>query len=154
MKKLFTLCLIHQDQKILLGLKKRGFGAGYWNGFGGKIKEGESLEDATEREVEEEISVQVDNFEKVGILDFEFQGDSQILQVHIFKTANFSGAPEESEEMRPQWFDVSEIPFEKMWPDDKYWLPLLLAGKKFRGKFLFGEGHKILGQELGEVDKI
>ena len=85
MKKLFTLCLIHQDQKILLGLKKRGFGAGYWNGFGGKIKEGESLEDATEREVEEEISVNVDNFEKVGLLDFEFQGDSQILQVHIFK---------------------------------------------------------------------
>ena len=31
------------DKQILLGLKKRGFGEGKWNGFGGKVQPGESI---------------------------------------------------------------------------------------------------------------
>jgi 8-oxo-dGTP diphosphatase / 2-hydroxy-dATP diphosphatase len=30
------------DKAVLLGMKKRGFGAGKYNGFGGKIEENES----------------------------------------------------------------------------------------------------------------
>lgn len=26
-----------------------------------------------------------------------------------------------SEEMKPQWFRKDEIPFDTMWPDDRYW---------------------------------
>ncbi|MEK7607017.1 MAG: DNA mismatch repair protein MutT, partial [Patescibacteria group bacterium] len=39
-RKLLTLCFIHQSPRILLGMKKRGFGAGRWNGFGGKVEAG------------------------------------------------------------------------------------------------------------------
>ena len=38
LKKLFTLVLIRDSDRILLGLKKRGFGKGRWNGFGGKVE--------------------------------------------------------------------------------------------------------------------
>mgnify|MGYP001560708223 FL=1 len=38
-----TLCIIHQHSKILLGMKKRGFGAGRWNGFGGKLLSGKKF---------------------------------------------------------------------------------------------------------------
>lgn len=56
--------------------------------------------------------------------------------------------------MRPEWFDADAIPFETMWPDDKYWFPLLLRGQKFSGYFLF-EGHdKILKYTLDEVDSL
>ena len=55
-KKVLTLCLILKDGKMLLGMKKRGFGMGNWNGFGGKVQEGETIEDATKRELLEEIS--------------------------------------------------------------------------------------------------
>ena len=155
-KKITTLCVIHEDNKILLGMKKRGFGVGRWNGFGGKLAEGETIEDAAKREMMEEANIEVKDLEKVGIIDFEFQGNPEILQVHIFKANSFLGKPTESEEMRPQWFDISEIPFKEMWPDDKYWMPLFLSGKKFKGKFLFGteKDNNILQKELIEVQEI
>ncbi len=154
MRKLLTLCIIHQHPKILLGLKKRGFGIGRWNGFGGKVFSSETIENAAKRELQEEAGVEINHLDKVGIIEFEFKGNSEILEVHIFKSDNFSGEPIESEEMKPQWFHIDEIPFDKMWPDDKYWLPLLLKGKKFKGKFLFGKSDVILERELIEVEEI
>jgi len=150
MKKLLTLCIIHQHPKVLLGMKKRGFGAGRWNGFGGKVSSAETIEDAAKREVKEEAGIQVKNLNKVGIIEFEFQDNPEILEVHIFKSNNFSGEPIESEEMKPQWFHIDEIPFTSMWPDDKYWFPLFLQDKKFRGKFLFDDSDKILSMNLEE----
>jgi 8-oxo-dGTP pyrophosphatase MutT (NUDIX family) len=41
--------LDHNDQKILLGLKKRGFGEGKWNGFGGKVHVNETIRQAAVR---------------------------------------------------------------------------------------------------------
>ena len=48
--KVTTLVVVHDDEKILLGYKKRGFGAGRWNGFGGKLNDGETLEQAAHRD--------------------------------------------------------------------------------------------------------
>jgi len=153
-KKLLTLCIIYQHPQILLGMKKKGFGAGRWNGFGGKVELDEKIEDAAKRELYEEAGITAENFDKVGIIDFEFQGNPEILQVHIFKANNFLGDPTESDEMKPQWFNVNEIPFNDMWPDDIHWMPLLLNGKKFTGKFLFGQKDIILRKDLLEVNEI
>jgi 8-oxo-dGTP diphosphatase/2-hydroxy-dATP diphosphatase len=153
-KLLTTLCIVHQHPRILLGMKKRGFGMGRWNGFGGKIKDGESIEDATKREMQEESGVEVENLNKIGIMEFEFKGNPEIIEVHVFKSNTFRGNLVESEEMKPQWFHIDEIPFKEMWPDDKYWMPLLLSEKKFRGKFLFGKSDVILEKKLIEVQEI
>lgn len=160
MKKLLTLCIIHQHPKILLGMKKRGFGAGRWNGFGGKVEDGETIEMAAMRELKEEAGLEALEIVKKGIIDFEFENDPKILEVHIFHITKFRGTPEETEEMKPQWFYVSEIPFEQMWSDDVHWIPLLLAGKKFKGKFLFDRpsdaeySAKIISKDLSEVEEI
>lgn len=153
MKKTLTLCVIYKHPKVLLGMKKRGFGKGRWNGFGGKIEKGETIEEATKREIFEEAGIVVGNMEKVGLIDFEFKGNPEILEVHIFRANEFSGEPTESEEMKPQWFHIDDIPFEEMWPDDKLWMPLFLAGKKFSGKILFGEANNILESKLEEMNK-
>jgi 8-oxo-dGTP diphosphatase/2-hydroxy-dATP diphosphatase len=154
MKKLLTLCIIYQHPRILLGMKKRGFGAGRWNGFGGKVEATETIEGAAKRELLEEAGIKAENLDKVGIIDFEFKGNPEILQVHIFRADSFSGEPKESEEMKPQWFNIDKIPFKEMWPDDVHWMPLFLSGKKFKGKFLFGESDIILEQEFSEVKEI
>ncbi|MCX6765359.1 MAG: hypothetical protein NT136_00065 [Candidatus Moranbacteria bacterium] len=71
----------------------------------------------------------------------------------MFRISRFEGKPIETEEMKPQWFSIDAIPYEHMWPDDPYWLPLLLSGKNFQGNFKFGRENKILKQAVREVDK-
>jgi len=156
MAKQLTLCIIHNGDKVLLGMKKRGFGAGRWNGFGGKVDPGEAVEQAARREIKEEAGIEVKDMDKVGVINFEFQGKPGILEVNIFRSTDFIGEPVESEEMKPQWFDIDNIPFAEMWPDDMHRFPLFLAGKKFTGRFLFGEGegNTILEQELKEVEEL
>ena len=154
MKKLLTLCIIYQYPKVLLGMKKRGFGAGRWNGFGGKVSSAETIEEAARRELKEEAQIEIDKLDRVGVVEFEFRGNPEILEVHIFRSENFSGEPMETEEMKPQWFHVNDIPFQDMWPDDKYWMPLFLNGKKFKGRFLFGGTDTIIEQELIEVEEL
>jgi 8-oxo-dGTP diphosphatase/2-hydroxy-dATP diphosphatase len=153
MRKVMTLCLVHEHPKILLGLKKKGFGEGKWNGFGGKVEENETVEEAAAREFFEETGLTADNVEKFGFLELINEAD-YIVEMHLFKVNGYSGELVESDEMKPQWFHVDDIPFDEMWSDDKHWLPLLLDGKKFRGKFIFGEQGKILEHFLEEVEEI
>lgn len=148
-KKIQTLCVFHDEKnnRVLLGMKKRGFGANRWNGFGGKVEGNETVEEAAKRECQEEIGVDMQKMDTIGILDFEFP-DGKILEVHLFKVSEFSGEPHESEEMKPQWFSVQDIPYNHMWPDDIYWLPHMLKGKKIHGTFVFGNGDVIKNYTL------
>ena len=153
MKKILTLCLAARDGQILLGMKKRGFGMGRWNGFGGKVEPGETIIDAAKREMFEESGVAIVEMEQVGIHEFEFDSKrGEILEVHVFRVDTFSNEPEESEEMKPKWFRFNDLPYDQMWWDDKIWLPKLIAGKKFAGNFVFGDDEKtIISQEFKET---
>jgi 8-oxo-dGTP pyrophosphatase MutT (NUDIX family) len=150
-----TLCLLIKENKILLAMKKRGFGAGRWNGAGGKVENGEKIIDAAIRETKEEIGVEVKNPEKVGLFHFKFSEKEEWNQdVSLFVARDWVGEPEESEEMMPKWFSINEIPYESMWPDDMYWMPHILKGEKVEADFLFGPGDKILSHNLKVVDKL
>ncbi|MDO8560251.1 MAG: 8-oxo-dGTP diphosphatase [bacterium] len=152
MKKQYTLCLIQQGDDVLLGFKKRGFGQGRWNGFGGKVEEGETVDAAAVREVNEEVGLRVAKLDLRGILAFLFEGKKDSLEVHIFRAVEWNGIPAETAEMRPQWFANHAIPYDRMWPDDRHWLPLFLAGKRFRGTFHFdADGNVVQRMDLREV---
>lgn len=150
-----TLCLLKKDNKILLAMKKRGFGTGKYNGVGGKLEKGETPEAAMIRETKEEINVVPTKYEKVGYIEFdEFYGDSKIkLGFHLYLVFDWEGVPTESEEMKPQWFDIDNIPYDNMFPDDKYWLPLILNGKKIKAYFEFDENWNVLSKKIEDLDK-
>jgi ADP-ribose pyrophosphatase YjhB (NUDIX family) len=154
MIKLMTLGLIVQDNSILLGMKKRSLGKGNWNGFGGKVEAGETIENAMKREFFEECGVKVNASEQIGVLNFHTQGTDEILQVHIFKVKEYLGNPVETDEMTPKWFKLSEIPFTQMWADDAHWMPLFLKEQKFTGDFYFDEKFKIINFDIKKVNEI
>jgi 8-oxo-dGTP diphosphatase/2-hydroxy-dATP diphosphatase len=148
MPKQMTLCIIYDNSNILLGMKKRGFGEGRWNGFGGKVQEGESIQDAALRELNEEISITPIDLKNRGKILFEFQETGKQLEVHLFSAKEYSGEPIESEEMLPKVFNIKDIPYDEMWDDDKYWLPILLEGHNIDGYFLFDSNDKVIKKEI------
>lgn len=139
-----TLCLLidKKENRILLGMKKRGFGSGKFNGFGGKVEQGERIVDAASRELFEESGVKVlsSALIKSAELSFRFPHKPEWDQVvHVFTATSWEGLPVESDEMLPEWFALDKIPFHLMWDDDKHWLPFVLRDKFVRGRFSFDE---------------
>jgi mutator protein MutT len=130
-------------------MKKRGHGVDKWNGAGGKLEAGETPLQAAVRETEEEVSVTPLNLELIGEIHFIDLPDVDHY-CHIFVTTEWEGEPVETEEMRPQWFTLENIPYDSMWPDDKLWLPILLAGKKFKGDITV-DNNVVTKQTIAEV---
>jgi ADP-ribose pyrophosphatase YjhB (NUDIX family) len=152
-----TLCYVFDktnpnDIKVLLGMKKRGFGEGQINGYGGKQESGESFEECAIREVYDEAKIKVWNLEKVAELDFKFTnappGKDWDQIVHVYFTNNWSGNPRETDEMTPLWYSkkellkVEEKDYKNFWPNDRHWLPEVLKEKKIYGWIVFGKDNK------------
>jgi 8-oxo-dGTP diphosphatase/2-hydroxy-dATP diphosphatase len=139
--RLVSLLFIVDGDKVLLGKKKVRFGAGYWNGFGGGVEEGESIVESASRETKEEcgLTVSPEDMTKVAHIQFNFEEKPDYNHdVHVFITNKFSGEPIETEEMLPQWHNLSELPLGQMWPSDPYWVPLVLQqDKKIVAECLF-----------------
>jgi len=131
-----TLCFIMCDGQILLIRKKRGLGAGKINGPGGRIEKNETARASAIRETQEEIGVTPTGVEQVGELFFEFL-DGYKLHVAVFAASGLEGELRETPEAKPFWAKLDRIPYDGMWQDDPYWLPLLLARRAFRGFFVF-----------------
>lgn len=57
-------------------------------------------------------------------------------------------------EIKPQWFNENEIPFDRMWNDDIHWLPLVLENKFLKAYFLFKDDEvTIVSQRIEILDK-
>lgn len=143
---LATLMFIVKDGQILLIEKKRGLGAGKINGPGGKIDPGETPLQTVIRETQEELLITPHSPRKLGELRFSMSDCPDIL-CHVYRSDDYTGTPTETDEAVPVWTPVGEIPYNKMWEDDRHWLPLLLEEKTFLGSFVF-QGERMLWKEL------
>ncbi len=129
--------MIH-DNKVLLIHKKRGLGAGKINGPGGRIEPGETPMEGAIREVEEELCITPQDVSFCGKLSFQFV-DGLSLHCTVFRAEDFKGTPQETDEAIPLWVSLENIPYDKMWQDDQYWMPLMFERKLFEGQFLFDD---------------
>lgn len=155
MKKVTTLSIIEDGDKVLLAMKKRGHGEGWWNGYGGKVEQGESIEDAMVRELYEESGLTARSYRKRAIIEFVSAGSDNVLEMHVFEVTEYSGELVETEEMMPKWFSKQEIPFEQMWPSDREWLNMYFQGKNLIGNALYDDvSRAFLRYEFKEVDTV
>jgi mutator protein MutT len=147
-----TLVFIMEGDSVLLAMKKRGFGEGKWNGVGGKFEPGETVAEAMVRECQEEIYVTPINFTKMAEINFteNHDGKQSTMLVHVFTCTEWTGEPKESEEMRPRWYKLKEIPYKDMWADDEHWLEQVLSGIKLKASFTLDADDKITSKEVAE----
>lgn len=146
-----TLLFIIRQGRILLIHKKRGLGAGKINGPGGRLDPGETPVEAAIREVEEEVCVTPQNVRPAGELLFQFC-DGYSLHGYVFTATDYTGTLAETDEARPEWFPLDSIPYKRMWPDDEFWMPLMLKNIWFRGVFIF-DNDDMLDMKLVQDEK-
>lgn len=164
----YTLVVVTEctstSQRILLGLKLRGFGEGFYNGFGGKLDSNdEDIVRGALRELMEETNIDIqskDLLQHVGELRFSFEDETEgDMLIHLFHLHNYFTEHPSSDctvvrgcdEITPMWFNTwQDIPFHQMFADDSIWLPLVLDAamsdrrdkKKFKmeGCFHYAKG--------------
>jgi 8-oxo-dGTP diphosphatase len=144
-----TLLFVIRDDQMLLIHKKRGLGAGKINGPGGRLDAGESPLQGAIREIQEELNVTPTGVQPCGELAFQFANGFSIL-VHILTAKGCEGEPQETDEATPLWVPLTQIPYDRMWADDRIWFPLMLAGKPFQGRLLF-DGETLLGHQVAMI---
>ncbi len=146
-----TLLFVIRDGQVLLIRKKKGLGAGKINGPGGRIGVGETPVEAAVREVEEEICVTPVGAREMGELRFQFV-DGLALHVYVFAATDYIGRPQETDEAEPIWADVDAMPYDQMWEDDRHWVPVMLSGGTFDGRFVF-DGDRMVDYALSVEDR-
>jgi 8-oxo-dGTP diphosphatase len=142
------LCLVtrpapaNRRREVLLGFKKAGFGAGRWVGLGGHIEDGEAAAEAAAREVAEEsgLIVSASELTHMASLRFIFPARPAWDQTaEVFVTSDYAGHPAESDEVIPRWFASEALPLDGMWDDARYWMPLVLAGRRVTAAITFAD---------------
>ncbi|MBI2984902.1 MAG: 8-oxo-dGTP diphosphatase [Candidatus Kerfeldbacteria bacterium] len=145
-----VLVYILKGAHILLAMKKRGFGVGRWNGTGGKVEFGENARLAGIRETKEEIGLTPTLDKSLGTILYH---DSKVgdWKVTVFRTEEFEGQPVETDEMKPQWFPVDQIPYAQMWSGDDQWLPYVISGQKFEAEMWFDGNERNIKADVRAV---
>ena len=141
-----TLVFVIRGRDILLIRKKRGLGAGKINAPGGRMEPGETPPECAARELHEELQVKPVGLDARGELRFQFTGGYSI-HVVVFRASDCVGEAVETDEAVPLWTPIDRIPYDEMWEDDRYWLPHLLDGRGFDGRFIF-DGDTMLDHRL------
>lgn len=136
-----------RGHEVLLIEKKRGLGAGKVNAPGGRLEPGETPAEAAARELEEEVGLVVR-----GPLDRRAEHRHQFVDglglfIHVFVVHEVAGRLVETDEARPFWVPREAIPLDRMWADNRLWVPRVLAGEHAVGRFVFDDD-KMVDHEL------
>lgn len=148
------LCLLTRTvgdggPEVLLGYKKTGLGTGKIVALGGHVEERETAAQAAARETKEEsgIAVAVDSLRRAAQITFLFPTrPAWDMEVAVFIADTWSGAAAETDEIRPQWFPVADLPLDRMWDDGKYWVPRVLAGERLRATFSYAADRETVAE--------
>lgn len=128
------------QRQVLLGMKLQGFGTGKVMGLGGHVEAGETAAEAAVREVFEECGARVDpaGLSERATIVFRFPTRPKWdAVVTAFFAERWTGEPADSAEITSVWHDVDALPLDRMWDDERYWLPRVLAGERLTAEITY-----------------
>lgn len=138
---LTMLCLIYQDQRILLQNRVKKDWAGYTLP-GGHVEPGESIVDACIREMKEETGLAVSNVKLCGIKQFP-DGENRYI-VFLFKTDTFEGELRSSEEGKMEWVELDKLDHYNTVSDLRELLDVMLRDDLNEFQYIIRDGEWIV----------
>ena len=105
---LTNMCLVYDEEKVLVQEKK---GTKYEGGLvfpGGHVEEGESLRESVIREIREETGLVIKNPQPCGFKDWILEDGTRYI-VLLYKTDQFEGELKSSREGKVFWLDRNDI---------------------------------------------
>jgi 8-oxo-dGTP diphosphatase len=153
-KSQMTVGYLVKEDTVLLVEKGRNIGMGKLVGVGGRQEEGETIEETARREIEEEIGVNVTKMRKAAEIEFVFPHNPKYGgRVIGYVVEEWEGEPQITDEAKSvDWYNVNQLPTEKMWHDNTFWVPLILSGKSVSGRFVIGADDRVIEYSLTEVE--
>lgn len=134
---------------VLLGLQKSGKWEGYFNGFGGEILPDESIHDCARRELQEEAGIIAaeGDLTLYGKIHYVHQQHAfRPSAVYVYLYEKWDGKyPRDCELMVENYLftpSQSQIPFNKMPPNDILWLPRILNGEFVKAELTYETTHR------------
>lgn len=122
-----TLCYLEKEGKYLMlhrTKKQNDINKGKWLGVGGKLEKGESPEKCLLREVKEETSLIINNYDFRGIVVFNFN-DEKPLYMYLYTSNDFYGKIKNCSEGDLKWIDKEEVFKLNLWEGDRIFLDLI-----------------------------
>lgn len=123
-----VVCAIIEDEAGRFLLAKRPEGkchGGFWEFPGGKLEEGESIEAALVRELQEELLIQTEVFQILKMV--EHHDEKSSIRLIPCRARILSGVPKALEHSEIGWFSVHQIDRSSLAPADVPVLAMLTA---------------------------
>jgi len=103
-----VIAVIERRDEVLIGRRGRGEHlSGFWEFPGGKLKPGESHEDAIRRECREELGVEVEPGTRIECTDFDYE--DRKLTLHSYRCRLLSGDPTAAADREARWVARSDL---------------------------------------------
>jgi hypothetical protein len=154
-RKLAQAVVVDRDlERVLLALHKEGRYEGFYTGLLDEILDNEMPAVAAARIAWEQAEIRLGRSEFRALFTFTSALWGRTDEYEFLVEA-FYGQPRETRKMRPEWYPIDRLPYQRMPADDALWYPLLLAGKRLQGRFDFApDGVELLSHEIIEVVEV
>jgi mutator protein MutT len=104
-----AVAIIQKERRILLCQRKKSSRYGLkWEFPGGKVEHGESFFDCVKRELREELSIIVENFDSQESQVNRYD-DGGVFEVMYFFVSHFEGTPENNAFEQIRWVTLTEL---------------------------------------------
>jgi len=121
-----TAGLIFKDENILITKRLPGYHlAGLWEFPGGKQEQDETLQQCLEREIREELGIEIRADRPFMTVRHEYE--RKIVSLHVFECAHLKGDPQGIEGQEIRWVRPSDLRQYEFPPPDQEVIELLIS---------------------------
>ena len=105
-----AVALIDRDGRVLITQRPKGKNMeGLWEFPGGKIKKNETSEDALIREINEELSINISNYNELISYSFNYSDLGKTVFINFYLIKNFTGKILNNFHNQLKWIEIKDI---------------------------------------------